>query len=155
MIVDTVEKRQRINYRANYIAIDDVKACLQAGGFQIAAEERLPNGTGTKISVGNGAIVNVYDTGKVVVQGKNQDPMKECLGVQPAAVAVAGLDERRIADLLGQKTLSMARHYSRSANLATKNRETIATLETENARRARSVKPSAKSVKPKPKEKSE
>ncbi len=63
----------------------------------------------------------------------------------------AGLDERRIADLLGQKTLSMARHYSRSANLAAKNRETMATLETENARRAQIVKPSAKSVKPKPK----
>lgn len=67
----------------------------------------------------------------------------------------AGLDERRIADLLGQKTLSMARHYSRSANLAAKNRETMATLETENARRAQIVKPSAKSVKPEPKEKSE
>ena len=64
----------------------------------------------------------------------------------------AGLDERRIADLLGQKTLSMARHYSRSANLAAKNRETMATLETENARRAQIVKPSVKSVKPKPKE---
>ena len=67
----------------------------------------------------------------------------------------AGLDERRIADFLGQKTLSMARHYSRSANLAAKNRETMATLETENARRARIVKPSAKSVKPEPKGKSE
>ena len=66
----------------------------------------------------------------------------------------AGLDERRIADLLGQKSLSMARHYSRSANLAAKNRETMATLESENARRARIVKPSAKSVKPEPKEKS-
>ncbi|WP_198666183.1 tyrosine-type recombinase/integrase [Tropicimonas sp. IMCC34043] len=40
----------------------------------------------------------------------------------------AGLDKRRIADLLGQKTPSMARHYSRSANLADKNRETMATL---------------------------
>ena len=49
----------------------------------------------------------------------------------------------------------MARHYSRSANLAAKNRETMATLETENARRAQIVKPSAKSVKPEPKEKSE
>ena len=67
----------------------------------------------------------------------------------------AGLDERRIADLLGQETLSMARHYSRSANLAAKNRETMATLETENARRAQIVKPSAKSVKPEPKKKSE
>ena len=66
-----------------------------------------------------------------------------------------GPDERRIADLLGQKALSMPRHYSRSTNLAAKNRETMATLETQNARRARIVKPSAKSVKPKPKKKSE
>lgn len=47
----------------------------------------------------------------------------------------AGLDERRIADLLGQKTPSMARHYSRSANLADKNRETVEALEKENQRR--------------------
>ncbi|MDD9723529.1 tyrosine-type recombinase/integrase [Sulfitobacter sp. PR48] len=60
----------------------------------------------------------------------------------------AGLDERRIADLLGQKTPSMARHYSRSANLADKNRETMATLEEDNRRRAESVKPLQKSVKP-------
>ena len=60
----------------------------------------------------------------------------------------AGLDERRISDLLGQKTPSMARHYSRSANLAEKNRETMATLEKENERRAKIVKPSQKSVKP-------
>jgi len=51
------------------------------------------------------------------------------------------VDERRIADLLGQKTPSMARHYSRSANLADKSRETMATLEKENARRAKIVKP--------------
>tara|TARA_R110002110_G_C13466519_1_gene719216 strand:+ start:9314 stop:10426 length:1113 start_codon:yes stop_codon:yes gene_type:complete len=60
----------------------------------------------------------------------------------------AGLDERRIADLLGQKTPSMARHYSRSANLAEKNRETMATLEKENERRASIVKPLPGSVKP-------
>ncbi|MCV2871506.1 site-specific integrase [Defluviimonas sp. WL0050] len=60
----------------------------------------------------------------------------------------AGLDERRIADLLGQKTLSKVRHYYRSAKLAAKNRETMATLETQNARRAQFVKPSTKSAKP-------
>jgi integrase len=63
----------------------------------------------------------------------------------------AGLDERRIAGLMGQKTLSMARHHSRAANLAATNREIMATLETENARRAQTVKPSAKSVKQQPK----
>lgn len=60
----------------------------------------------------------------------------------------AGLDERRIADLLGQKTPSMARHYSRSANLADKNRETIDALERENTRRGEFVKPPTETVKP-------
>ncbi|NHM19408.1 hypothetical protein [Tritonibacter mobilis] len=58
----------------------------------------------------------------------------------------------RIADLLGQKAPSMARHYSRTANLADKNRETIATLEREIERRTKTVKPSEKSVKPDQKE---
>lgn len=73
--------------------VDEAKACLQAGGFQVNSEDRLPNGTGTKITTSNGAIINVYDSGKVVVQGKNQVPVKECLGVQPAiapAAAVVG-----------------------------------------------------------------
>lgn len=71
------------------MTIDEVKACLQAGGHQISNEERLANGTGTKLKVDNGAIVNIFDSGKVVVQGKNQGPVRECLGVQPAAVAAA------------------------------------------------------------------
>lgn len=60
----------------------------------------------------------------------------------------AGLEERQIADLLGQKTPSMARHSSRSANLAQRNRETMEKLEEENERRAKIVKPFPKSVKP-------
>jgi integrase len=60
----------------------------------------------------------------------------------------AGLDERQIADLLGQKTPAMARHYSRSANLADRNRKTMNTLENENERRSKIDKPIAKNVKP-------
>ncbi|RYH02745.1 hypothetical protein EU805_09060 [Salipiger sp. IMCC34102] len=60
----------------------------------------------------------------------------------------AGLEERQIADLLGQKTPAMARHYSRSANLAERNRQTMETLEEENERRSQVVKPFTKSVKP-------
>ncbi|TNF63883.1 MAG: site-specific recombinase [Rhodobacteraceae bacterium] len=58
----------------------------------------------------------------------------------------AGLEERQIADLLGQKTPSMARHYSRSANLADHNRITMETLERENERRSKVVKPFKKTV---------
>ena len=69
--------------------VEEAKACLHAGGFQVNSEDRLPNGTGTKITASNGAIINVYDSGKVVVQGKNQVPVKECLGVQTAIAPVA------------------------------------------------------------------
>lgn len=60
----------------------------------------------------------------------------------------AGLEERQIADLLGQKTPTMARHYSRSANLADRNRITMEALETENERRSKVVKPFKKTIKP-------
>jgi integrase len=60
----------------------------------------------------------------------------------------AGMDKQAIADLLGQKTTSMAGHYSRNANLATKNLAAVETWENENKRRSETVKPFRKSVKP-------
>jgi len=53
----------------------------------------------------------------------------------------AGLDERSIADVLGQKP-AMALHYSKSANLLDKNRRTIDMLAKE------IVKPPQIGVKP-------
>ena len=41
----------------------------------------------------------------------------------------AGVDERSIADILGQRTQAMALHYSRSADLAEKNRRTMVVLQ--------------------------
>lgn len=60
----------------------------------------------------------------------------------------AGVSPRKIADLPGQKTESMAQHYSRDAILADSNRETMDILDLETERRTKNVKPSAKSVKP-------
>jgi predicted nucleotide-binding protein len=71
------------------MTLDEIKACLQAGGFQVANESPLGNGTGTQIRLQNGAIVNSYHTGNFNVQGKSQDDVKACLGVQPAQVATA------------------------------------------------------------------
>lgn len=68
--------------------LEEARACLHAGGFQISREERLPNDTGTKLTAANGAIINVYDSEKVVVQGKNQDVVKECLGLGGGQVVV-------------------------------------------------------------------
>ncbi|EGO82166.1 DNA-binding protein [Xylella fastidiosa subsp. fastidiosa] len=71
------------------MTLDDIKACLQAGGFQVANEVALSNGKGTQLRLQNEAIVNSYHTGNFIVQGKNQDAVKECLGVQPTHVAAA------------------------------------------------------------------
>lgn len=71
------------------MTFDEIKACLQAGGFQVANESELSNGTGTQIRLQNGAIVNSYHTGNFNVQGKSQDDVKACLGVQLGQVAAA------------------------------------------------------------------
>jgi integrase len=53
-----------------------------------------------------------------------------------------GFDERAVADLLGQKTTAMARHYARRADKRKKNTATITAFETElDERRTKTVKP--------------
>jgi integrase len=53
-----------------------------------------------------------------------------------------GFDERTIADALGQKTIEMARHYSRGADLRPKMRGVVAAFDREvNERRTKVVKP--------------
>ena len=71
------------------MTVEQIKDCLQAAGFQITNESALENGYGTQLRLDNGAVVNSYHTGKIVVQGKCQDAVKACLGV-PGTPAVAG-----------------------------------------------------------------
>lgn len=78
------------------MTLDEIKACLQAGGLQISAEAALGNGLGSQLRLATGAIVNSYHTGKFNVQGKNQDPVKECLGV-PAPPAVTAASNGPVA----------------------------------------------------------
>lgn len=66
--------------RMMVLKLEEINACLLAAGFDVASESDL-NGNGTQLRLENGAIVNSYLTGKFVVQGKNQDAVKECLGV--------------------------------------------------------------------------
>ncbi|WP_331315732.1 hypothetical protein [Methylobacterium mesophilicum] len=47
-----------------------------------------------------------------------------------------GHDERAIADALGQRTIEMARHYAKRADLAPKMRALMASLDAEFARRS-------------------
>jgi predicted nucleotide-binding protein len=64
---------------------------LTLGGFAVSDESRMGNGHGCHIRLTTGAIVCLYDTGKIVVQGKNQEPVKALLGVGdvPAARSVS------------------------------------------------------------------
>ncbi len=63
---------------------------LQNNGIQIVSDDRLPNDTGAQIRCSGGEIILVYDSGKVVVQGKNQPTIKALLGqAAPAATSVA------------------------------------------------------------------
>ncbi|MFL5148331.1 MAG: tyrosine-type recombinase/integrase [Microvirga sp.] len=53
-----------------------------------------------------------------------------------------GFDERTIADALGQKTVEMARHYAKGADLAAKMRGVVKSFDAElNRRSTKVVKP--------------
>jgi hypothetical protein len=53
-----------------------------------------------------------------------------------------GYDERTIADALGQKTIEMARHYAKGADLAPKMRAVVKSFDAElNKRSTKTVKP--------------
>ncbi len=49
----------------------------------------------------------------------------------------AGFDSRTIADMLGQKTTSMAEHYSSEADLSAKLKGVVRKLDKRNARRTK------------------
>jgi hypothetical protein len=60
-----------------------------------------------------------------------------------------GRDERDIADALGQKTIEMARHYAKGADLRPKMRGMVKDFEAElNKRRTKLSNRSRESVKP-------
>ena len=58
---------------------DEAKRILTRCGFKITEEERLPNNTGIRIRLDNGAIVNVWDKGTYNVQGRNTSEVKASL----------------------------------------------------------------------------
>ncbi len=58
---------------------------LRSGGFEISDEFRMEHGS--RIRLATGAIVCLYDTGKIVVQGRNQEPVKALLSIEFASAA--------------------------------------------------------------------
>lgn len=62
---------------------DDLVNLLQSNGYTIVEDKRLANDTGWVLRCSGGEIVNLYDSGKIVPQGKNQPVVKALLG-QPS-----------------------------------------------------------------------
>jgi predicted nucleotide-binding protein len=73
----------------------EVVSNLTKAGIRIVGRRRNENDSGWRIDCACGAVVNIYDTGSVTVQGKGQAPVKRALalstGERPGAV-----DEKRI-----------------------------------------------------------
>ncbi|MBO9593351.1 MAG: nucleotide-binding protein [Niabella sp.] len=59
--------------------IQELKELLVAHGFLITGEKDISNGTQLRLS--NSAIVNLFNTGKINVQGQNSEPVKHILGL--------------------------------------------------------------------------
>ncbi len=49
---------------------------LAAGGFNVVRDTRIPNDTGWRLDLDGGAIVNLFDSGSINVQGGNQEQIR-------------------------------------------------------------------------------
>lgn len=58
---------------------NEVKAVLKTHRYDMVSDERMKNGYGDTLRLSNGCILNIYDSGKVVCQGKNADEVKAIL----------------------------------------------------------------------------
>lgn len=69
--------------------VAQVKGHLATAGLSVVEEARDSNDTGWRLRIGCNAIVNVYDSGKIVVQGKNPYPVRKALGLDDANHALS------------------------------------------------------------------
>jgi predicted nucleotide-binding protein len=58
---------------------EDMKAVLKAHKCDVLSDEKMKNGYGDVLRLSNGCILNLYDSGKVVYQGRNADEIKTIL----------------------------------------------------------------------------
>jgi hypothetical protein len=49
---------------------------LEAGGFNVVRGTRIPNDTGWRLDLDGGAIVNLFDSGNMNVQGRNPEQIQ-------------------------------------------------------------------------------
>ena len=84
--------------------VDEAQRRLEEAGLIIERQERTPNGKAWQIRCKTGEGCCVYDTGSIVPEGKNQDRVRELLGLnRPAEKAVEAVREpsRRVFVVYG------------------------------------------------------
>jgi len=67
------------------VNLEQVQGILTGNGYMV--DEIKPIGYGQQIKFTNGSTVNVYDSGKIVVGGKDQENVKALLGLLPGGQA--------------------------------------------------------------------
>lgn len=73
--------------------LEEVKAILAKVPYDIKREERMSDDRGTRLDLAVGAVVNVFDTGSVNVQGKQCEEVKSVLGLSSAKVKPESISE--------------------------------------------------------------
>jgi predicted nucleotide-binding protein len=61
--------------------LEEVQRRLDGAGLVVERKERTPNGKAWQLRCQTGEGCCIYDTGAVVAEGKNQERMKEILGI--------------------------------------------------------------------------
>jgi excisionase family DNA binding protein len=66
------------------MTVDQVRSRISAAGLAIHAERRLPNNAGTQIVTIRGQVVDIYDTGTIVIHGRDAEILRSIL-IQPSS----------------------------------------------------------------------
>ena len=61
------------------IGLTEVKQRIDSSEFEIAIETRLPKDSGTHIVTTMGHVIDVYDSGRALIQGRKQKQMSKIL----------------------------------------------------------------------------
>ena len=72
------------------VEVGEVLERLEAAGFRMTDRSRLSNDSGDVVRFAGGEVVCIYDSGKVVVQGKNPERVQEILDSEDAVLSRAG-----------------------------------------------------------------
>jgi predicted nucleotide-binding protein len=67
------------------MSIDDIRAKLEASGFEVADMFRDPDNTGWRVRLTCAVLVCLYDSGKIILQGEDTEPIRAALQAGPSS----------------------------------------------------------------------